>query len=138
MLALSGCAIVVDDAAIACLYFDDPELSVVDGPVPDDLACGVEPSLAERLPTATVTPNLNGWLRRFVCTSLPESETCPDAAAAAGRFAPCFESSEGEGCDAPLSGYCKKEFVWSACGPDPTAIGGCCYEVFVVTTEYIS
>ena len=124
LAASCGAKVTVDGGDIACIHFTDPERSVPNGPLPDGLECAVDPGLAKRNPKAGTLPVGGEWTTNLVCTSASDDGTCKDAAAAASAFESCLASEEGDGCDHPLGGECVQHVVWSACGPDPSAVGG--------------
>ena len=131
----SGCAkVVVDDGAIDCLHWIDGEHAVDGGLPTDGLACApVVPGAQSH-----IVPANGGFTRTDACTGLPlDGSPCPDAASIAGRFQPCFESDVGEACGPSWGGACTRTFLWSLCGPDPAAEGGCCYQAIVVTSTWL-
>lgn len=133
MLALAGCArVVIDDGAITCLTWSDEAHATPNALPTEGLAC--EP----RVPGAVNKPIPSvDFTRTDVCTGLPDGAgTCPSPSGVAERLRPCIEHEEGEACGPSFGGGCTRTFMWSLCGPDPLAHGGCCYEALVVTSTW--
>ena len=135
--ALSGCArVTVDDASsLVCLSWTGPEHAVPDGQPADLEACVKGPNRwgedEEALPQFH-------WTLVDLCIGAADDGSCPGALAAATRLVACVEKREGDACEADQwGGACTTTTLWSLCGPDPTAKGGCCYQAVVVESTYL-
>lgn len=134
LLLLVGCAKVTVETDDACITWDD-ETHTVDGAMPTD---GYRCEPGDRgaygdVHGAGVVPDSLPWRRVYVCTT---GDDCDDLRSAATSTAACIETEEGEGCEPGWGGCCVETKVWSVCGPDPAASGGCCYETIVIESSY--
>jgi len=140
-LPFAGCGVAVVDAPPVCLTWSE-EGPVAISDVPSGLACEVAASVAESDlwdvlsggEDPPIVPPGEHELR-YVCTHLPAEAACPHVPEAEAQLSPCLEGNEGS-CD--FGGWCRSTFIWSMCGPDPSASGGCCYYAYVVTAEWLS
>ena len=107
-----------------------PEQPTVPAALPCEDIAGIGPS-SKSPPSA----------EEYVCIEKGEAE-CPSPSAAHAKFAVCVDTSLGEACakradGSFVSGECVRRETRSACGPDPAAVGACCYYVKgVVSTIY--
>jgi hypothetical protein len=75
----------------------------------------------------------------YVCVPTPPEGPCDAPALAEPAASTCLESETGDICDGGgFGGSCTSETIWSMCGPDPAAAGGCCYWAWVVTSTILS
>lgn len=76
----------------------------------------------------------------YVCIE-PDESGCPSPLAAHARFASCVEERTGPACQKNpdgtfMQGKCEGRITAFACGPDPAAVGACCYFATIVDFEY--
>ena len=130
-LAPFACARVDIERADLCLTWGDASAPVVSATPPENLACETIHSSGDPVPKGD-------YELEYVCVD-PGADACPAPRDAYALFGKCVgESRTGEGCDHPLSGACTTRAAYSACGPDQTANGACCYYVYVVTSTILS
>lgn len=133
-----GCADVVVDGSSCITWIDG-------GPAPADVPSSLACEVITPFPDAGIVPptctdsNWCGVELKYVCVGEP-GEACPSAASARSLYGSCLQldTMHGEGCGQPLSGACTTRRAWSACGPDTSAVGGCCYYVYIVESTVLS
>ena len=134
--ACGGVAVVDGDL---CLHWTDEGPIVVEAP-PDDLACEVAADVEAQYGAAGMEvpsePKGDEHWVEYVCIAAPDDGICPAPRVAEVLASPCLGESR-EGCQ-PLGGACTTTFVWSMCGPDPSALGACCYYAHMVSTTFLS
>lgn len=135
--AACGGDVKVDQSSF-CLRWTDGGVAEPDT-VPDGLACAIVARGAKQVvPTGKKSePWGDGWSLQYLCVEA-SAGTCPTPSAIGAELDGCVAHREGEGCDHPISGACTTTRLWSACGPDPDARGGCCYFAYVSTSTILS
>lgn len=133
-----ACARVSVDGGF-CLTWSDA--APPSAPDPASLSCDVFSRTPDAgpVPPACSDPAWCGSELAYVCVE-QQGDACPSPAEARPSFGACveLETKSGPGCDHPISGACTTRSAWSACGPDPSAIGGCCYYVYIVESTYLT
>jgi hypothetical protein len=138
VLALGCSEVIVEDDGRAdiCLWWSAIAPSVADAP-PTALACELAASVENfggMFPNPpSLVPSADYELH-YVCIEAPASGQCLSPQAAETHFG-CLESNDGQ---CHFGDTCTSTFVWSACGPDPSVSGGCCYYAYVVTTTFLT
>jgi hypothetical protein len=122
-----------------CLHWTEAGPIAVEAP-PAELACEVASDVEARYAAAglEVPSEPKGdvhWVE-YVCIAAPDDGPCPAPRIAEVLASSCLGESSS-GCN-PVGGLCIGTFVWSLCGPDPSALGACCYYANMVTWGYIS
>jgi hypothetical protein len=137
-LLLSGCAEVVVDDGSYCLSWRDVDAGgAAADAIPPALSCTV----TAPNPHAGVVPpeNAHGTLT-YVCVPASDDGVCAPPSDAKASAARCLEYEQGDICGGRpgFGGSCTRQSIWSMCGPDPAASGGCCYYAYVVVMTILS
>lgn len=127
-----GAGVTVEQEASLCLTWPIGA-APGDGAPPAELAC-------ENIPGVGILGNGEPPLVDYVCVE-PDEGGCPSPLAAHARFASCIEERIGPACQKNpdgsfTQGSCAGRITAVACGPDPAAVGACCYYATMVDFEY--
>ena len=126
-----GASVTVEQEASLCLAW--PDGGAPGGGAPSsNLAC-------ENIPGVGVLGNPELPVD-YVCIE-PDELGCPSPLAAHARFASCVEERTGPACQKNpdgtfTQGRCAGRITVTACGPDPAAVGACCYYATIVAFEF--
>jgi hypothetical protein len=128
-----GASVNVEDDTSLCLEWPDGGAPQAGAP-PPSLPCEDLPGIGTFGP---VNPQVV-----YVCIA-PRADGCPVPSEAQASFASCVEERSGPGCQPNpdgtfTQGSCSGRRTASACGPDPAAVGACCYYATLVDFEWIS
>jgi len=111
-------------------------------PPPEGLACALDPERAAWFENTGEEPSFvpasGDYERRYVCVLPGDDGSCepPEKALAALRCVEEVVADEGCGGWDEGTGACFHTWVTAACGPDPAAVGACCYYAIVELTGY--
>ena len=137
-IPMAACArVVVDPDPGFCLDWHEVADSPGAAAIPSDAACEI---IAKSPHAGVVPPAGSEAVLTYVCVPAPPEGGCPAPALAKPAASTCLESESGDICNGGghVGGYCASEKIWSMCGPDPAAEGGCCYWAYVVTSTILS
>lgn len=142
--AACGPSLVPDHSSELCLHWDEDPETGSDPPAGDtcEIAEAVRDRFAQLDRTPSVVPEgvmglpVSSYTVEYACIAVETDSECPPLAQVEFELDDCLASRTGAGCEANDGGLCKIDYVWSVCGPDPNAVGACCYHSYVASFEF--